>query len=86
MAHIHTDAGDLQIVGVYAQANNDEDPTQPVSSLRAQLWDKIAEEVGPAANILTLMAGDFNMTEVKEHAYRDQTPVGGPLGCREAIL
>ena len=77
MAHIHTEAGDLQIVGVYAQANNDEDPTQPVSSLRAQLWDKIAEAVGPASNVLTLMAGDFNMTELKEHAYRDNVPAGG---------
>ena len=57
MAHIHTNSGDLQIVGVYAQANNDEDPTQPVSSLRAKLWDKIAEAVGPASNILTIMAG-----------------------------
>ena len=77
MAHIHTEAGDLQIVGVYAQANNDEDPTQPVSSLRAQLWDKIAEAVGPASNVLTIMAGDFNMTETKEHAYRDTLPAGG---------
>ena len=77
MAHIHTDAGDLQIVGVYAQANNDEDTTQPVSSLRAQLWDKIAEAVGPASNVLTIMAGDFNMTELKEHAYRDNVPAGG---------